>query len=128
MQLCDPVKDYGLGFIYLETSLAKNGNGLKNGYQWESSKIAVKLSFADILLLVSAIRFNQAGRVYHEYKGLSKNVILEPTSSGKFFLKVNESVTNANPTIKTIIVLSKEDAYGMSIMLEAAISIIHRWN
>lgn len=116
---------YKTGCVSLQIAPFKEKRGETRIYNWEEKKISCKLGVNDITTIIYALRFGQEVKLYHEFNGVSKSINMNlNTEKGGYFLSVQQNGENAQ---KLNVPLSSQETYGMLVMLEAALPLIHNW-
>lgn len=117
---------YDIGCIYLQAAPAKDGDGTKNGYLWDNSKISVKLGFNDISAIIHGLKANEEVKLYHTFNEDNKIINLSPKQGGGFFINI-EHVKNKQKLGSVAIPLSQQEIGSMVTMLTFALPLIHNW-
>lgn len=121
-------EDYKSGFVYVEFAPVKGKNDNGNRiYDWESSKIGIKLEIVDLAKLGYALQYGLDCQIYHEYKGTSKVIDLKRSDGGAspYFLSVTQSTDGAKSNVS--VPIASEEAYALLTLFNRAIPSILGW-
>jgi hypothetical protein len=117
--------EHKVGCLFMQVAPAKPGTG-QTGYEWESKKISIKLGANDITSMIHGLRNGQPVELFHEFNDDIKTVRFSVNSErGGYFLGVEQKGTSE---LKVSVPLSGAEVTAFTIMLQAALPLIHNWD
>lgn len=116
---------YEVGCIFLQVAPAKDGDGVKNGYEWEHNKISVKLGFNDISSIIHGIKCGTEVSLYHTFNDDSKRIMMSPKDGGGFFINIEQNSKGVKSSVA--VPLSDQEVGSFMTMLSFALPLIHNW-
>ena len=117
------------GYVYLDIAKAigPNPNDPKlKSYDW-NNKIGVKLGVSDIMKIGYALsRGDSSGSLFHEYNGDTKVIDFNRVEGqSPYFLSVSAKISGKESKIS--LPIAREEAFALSVMMQQALSTIHKW-
>jgi len=128
VQLDRPTREgfeHKVGCLFLQVAPSKPGTG-QTGYEWEDKKISIKIGVNDITAIIHGLRSNINVDLFHEFGGDTKSIKFDTNvQRGGYFLNVEQKGTAEN---KVTVPLSAAEITAFTIMLQAALPLIHNWD
>ena len=120
-----PGQKYEVGCIFLQVAPAKDGDGTKNGYEWEHKKISVKLGFNDLSNIIHGIKCGTEVSLYHTFNDDSKRITMSPKDGGGYFINIEQNSKGVKSSVA--VPLSDQEVGSLMTMLSFALPLIHNW-
>jgi len=121
--------NYDIGCMFFTFSKAKGRSGAESGYDWEDNSITVKISFNDVLSLLSSFTYFENVQLYHEFNNCIKvvDVQFKTDNSGSVFLSVKETDNDNKKNNNISVLLTKSEVLGLVIFLRQGLVKMYNW-